>query len=146
MGLLIRYDPAGAMLRSVGDPPNGVITIVVPDGEPASFAIDGSYEFDLSRSVSGAITIERKGAPGGVPDSSAPVDVGALLDACETPVERALLLNGAVACIRSAADHNAQADVPLLVEYLQSHVDFLALVRDALVERGMLRFVEPDDG
>jgi hypothetical protein len=140
-GLLIRYDGEIGALRSVGDAPNGVVTVVVPDDGPASYAVDCSYDYTPVVRSRELITVKREHHPGGVPPSATPVDVGDLLDACESGTERGMVVRGVVSTILSAAEHNAQADL-LMVEYLQSHVDFLAALREALVERGFVRRVE----
>ncbi len=147
-GLLIRYDEKGAALRSVGDPPNGVLTIAAltgadSDDATVTFAIDGSLELDLDKiPAREGVTMVALTAPPGqsaLPDHATPVSVAEVIDACASEEEIGLVIAAIAGSMVLAAKSNHDFAAPVAVEYLQAHVNHVAELREALLERGIIR-------
>jgi hypothetical protein len=118
MSLLLRFDNTEQVLRSVGDPPNGILGVATPD-RTATFVIDSSYQ-----PQPGAQGIQTESNETGIQASASPLDTVDVLDACEGDTELAFVVQAArgtlAACVHYAiiADH---WDLDLL----QGHIDLL---------------------
>lgn len=145
MGLLIRYDPVEHALRSVGDPPNGVIVLLCEgDGGRAGFAVSPSYQGPPATPSDG-IEIDKQ-IVADRPADATDIEEGDLFDACASGIEVGYLIHCAAAGVVAAAQDNAIGAVPVRVEFLQAHVDFLLRIRTACMERGIIGVREEPDG
>jgi protein gp37 len=81
-GLLIRADRGEKVLRSVGEAPNGIVCIVVPDGT-AAWAIDAAWQPPTVASLEhgGVITVDMP-SENGMGQASTVVDVDDIVVAC----------------------------------------------------------------
>lgn len=139
MALLLRHDNKGACLRSLGDPPNGVLAVAAPAYDTVTFVIDPNYGTRLDLAERGQLTMISEEIKGGMPDTSTPVSVVDALRACEGHTELGLVIQAVSAAMIASANQNAALPAPVHVAYLQAHVDFVAELRDALLLLGMLR-------
>lgn len=140
MGLLIRLDRTEHVLRSVGDPPNGVLCLACPD--KAMFVVDANYQ---PAQTGAAITIEHMMTSDGLGPASTPVAIADVLDGCEGMPEMLAVVRYPAAALASFALHNAEQEVPFDVVPIRAHVDFLEEFADELKRRGILRPMDDGD-
>lgn len=133
--LVIRYDPAESVLRSVGAPPNGIVCVACMGGV-ATWVIDGGYQPRRELVGVPGVHLDHQETETGLGPDSTPVDPGDLTAGCASGHEAILLTQG----IAVALGHAAQiAGTTLNYEYLQAHVDLAVATRSALAEHGYLR-------
>lgn len=116
--------PEENTLRSIGDPPNGIVVIVVTPEGP-SFAIDPGWE-----PTQAGVEVSRvRGMPSPTAETASAVE---LVAACEG-AEELEFVEGAA---KFAVTHAAQLYIPELnAEALGVYVEFMGEVRDALLAR-----------
>lgn len=140
MGLLLRFSPNEGVLRSVGDPPNGILGIASPN-DIATFVIDAAWT-PSSAPEQGEMRVEAHGAEHGIDAESTPISLEDAVDACETDRELSWLLRAPALALMAASQVNASKPTPFEVLFLQSHVDLIEAMRDLLIERGILKYTD----
>lgn len=130
-GLLIRYDPDLGVLRSVGDPPNGILIVCAPQ-EGATWAVDGSYTPPTG--ISGS-AVDPQPSDDGMGPNSTVVDVDDVAAGCESRTEALGLLE----MVGMAAASSFALYAPQLqFEVIGSHCELAVATRDALERHGYL--------
>jgi hypothetical protein len=134
-GLLIRADRGEKVLRSVGEAPNGIVCIVVPDGT-AAWAIDAAWQPPTVASLEhgGVITVDMP-SENGMGQASTVVDVDDIVVACASGLEAGWLL--ALVCAACHAT-SARCIPELRFEPAISHLDLAVATRDSLERHGFL--------
>lgn len=140
MAMLLRFSPSEGVLRSVGDPPNGILGVACPN-DIATFVIDTAWLPDVPPPPS-HLRVENEQVDGGISDASTPISLADALDACESDYELNWLLRAPALALAGAAQINAQRPVPFEVLFLQSHVDLVEAMRDELIDRGKLKYTD----
>lgn len=141
MTLLIRYDPAESVLRSVGAPPNGIVGVGWPDG-CASWLIDAAYQPPAKGLLPAGASVDQRTSRTGVGEASTPVEAADLVAGLEGHHEAIGLIKLSIASIASSLD---VAGPGLNFEVVASHVELAIATRDALIAYGFLRPVEAPD-
>lgn len=139
MALLLRYSPDEGVLRSVGDAPNGILGVAAPN-DVATFVIDSRWTPPLI--VDEQVRVEARTAAGGMNAAATPISVGDAIDACESERELAWLSRAPAWAMRAAAEFNAKLERPFALLLLQSYVDLVGAMRDALIDRGLLTYTD----
>ena len=89
--MLLRYSEAEKVLRSVGDPPNGVVCLAAPGGDP-TFCIEGRWEPpDASKLEDGEVRVVAMTTESGLGPESEPVEAEELVAAAESLAECRML-------------------------------------------------------
>lgn len=134
-GLLIRWDTTEHVLRSVGDPPNGIVCMGTPD-DVASWLIDA--QFDPARAVApvvGLVTLQAEPSETGAGPDSTVVPPADLVAACEGPAEAGSLVMFLASALGYACQKGA---TNLHYEFIATHVDLALATRAALIDAGYL--------
>lgn len=139
MALLLRYSPDEGVLRSVGDAPNGILGVAAPN-DVATFVIDSRWT--SPEIAEGYLNVTARAAPTGISEGSTPISVGDAIDACESERELAWLSRAPAWAMRAAAEFNAKLERPFALLLLQSYVDLVGAMRDALIDRGLLTYTD----
>lgn len=126
MSLLIRYSPDEGVLRSTGDPPNGVLSLA---GGGARFVITSSWEPD--RTQPGAQLVE--GPP---PSDAADVPVEDVVEACAGKREIASLLRMTVGALIESVKMHATMLNPDGIEAAAAHYRKVVEAAEERVQRG----------
>lgn len=135
MSLVIRRDEAESVLRSVGDPPNGIVGIASPEGE-ASWVIDTGWEPPtIDTSGPPKTLIVARPSETGMAPTAIPVDLEDLIAGLAGGIEAFVLMQmlGA-AIVMSAQTFGAM----LAFELIREHIDLAIRTRDALVDAGYI--------
>lgn len=126
--MVLRWDGFERVLRSVGDPPNGILGVATPDAT-ATFVIDPTYQ-----PPAGARGIQSKRTETGIDDTAFPVSVSDVIDGCASPVELTFVVQAACGTLAACVHYFVQTDSWNL-DLLQSHVDLLREIEREMQER-----------
>lgn len=132
-GLLIRADPVEHVLRSVGDPPNGILCVIVPD-DVASWAIDGKFQPSVPDGAEGVV-IDARASNTGEGLASTPITPDDLVAACEGASEVLAIVQMLGGYLASSLQLSIGG---MRFEFLRSHVDLAIATRDALEHAGYI--------
>lgn len=136
MSLKLKASPAESVIRSVGDPPNGVLVFANPDGGP-TWAVDSAW---MPEKMEGSgIGVEFHESEDGIWESQTPVDLEAVLDGAADDETRAVIFMYAVSIPQAAAEAHAPK---LRWERLDREVAFARRCTDLMLERGWFKAVE----
>lgn len=128
----------GGTIRSVGDPPNGILCVAVPGGERATFVIDGGWQPPpMENAPPGVNVTSLKSADGLGPDSTE-FPIAEVLDACAGRQEVLAVLRYPAYALATYAQENARREAPFDVETIRAHLELLTAMREELIERGWL--------
>jgi len=128
----VRVDRDEHVLRSVGDPPNGIVCMGALDGV-ATWLVDAGYV--PGRHEGPGVTVEAKESADGMGPASTPIDPDALVAACESTVERQAIVLALNAYLGVALSQSVDG---LEYEILRSHCDLALATREALERQGFL--------
>lgn len=97
MSLKIRWSESESILRSTGDPPNGIVGFVFLLGNEPTFAVDRSR--DPAKCDGGLIFLKRKSEA----NDASPISIDETIDACAGEEERRRLYELVVSSVVQAA-------------------------------------------
>jgi len=132
--LKLRYYRSEGTIRSIGNPPNGILVVDAREGRRASWAIDSSMEPE-SPGMGGPLAAhEQRAVMLAAPNVVAEVDTESVVCGCDNVDTGRMLIAALVVAIRGSADLLNRS--PLGIEVVESVVELARETVDAACDRG----------